>query len=102
MHPTQPDHHPLPLAEALRRISDEEKTKVCLAANLTVGNPAAKHLLDLFNSAIAEAKAAPQLRQVMTYLVEDGDTWDRLPPKIREAAMAQFLRLEADAERQTT
>lgn len=31
MHPTQPDHHPLPLDEALRRISDDEKTRVILA-----------------------------------------------------------------------
>lgn len=99
MHPTQPDHHPLPLVEALRRISDEEKTRVCLAANLTVSNPAAKRLLDLFNSAIAEVKATPQLRQVMTHLVEDGDTWHRLPPEIQTAAMEQFLRLEAAAER---
>jgi len=62
MHPTQPDHHPLPLDEALRRISDDEKTRVILAANLTVSNAAANHLLDLFNAAIAAAAQMAQLR----------------------------------------
>jgi 5-keto 4-deoxyuronate isomerase len=45
--------------------------------------------------------AEAQLRQVMTFLVEDGDTWERLPPEIQESAMALFLLLEADADRQS-
>lgn len=38
-----------------------------------------------------------QLRHVLTYIVEHGDVWARLPKHTRDAAMAQFLRLENEA-----
>lgn len=46
-----------------------------------------------------DQKDTDQLRLVLTNIVEDGDVWQLLPQKTRDAAMAQFLRLEKEAKR---
>lgn len=42
-------------------------------------------------------KDTDQLRHVLTFIVENGDTWATMPKETQEAAMAQFLRLENEA-----
>ena len=42
-------------------------------------------------------KDTDQLRHVLTFIVENGDTWATLPEETQRAAMAQFLRLENEA-----
>lgn len=51
MHPTRFDKGTLTVADAMRRISDDEMTKMCLCVNTMFGTGQANKLLDLFGAA---------------------------------------------------
>lgn len=55
-HPTR-EKTTLPLAVAVKRISDEEMTEMCLALNLAFGSGMANKLLDLIGAARREVRA---------------------------------------------
>lgn len=57
-HPTSPPHNTLSVAEAMKRISDMEMTRMCLAVNLMFGSGQANRLLDLFGAARVELRRA--------------------------------------------
>lgn len=54
-HPAQPPRAAWTLAEALSRISTDERSRMCLSVNLAFGNREASRLLDLFHAADAQA-----------------------------------------------
>ena len=56
-HPTRVNTGKMTVADAMRRITDAEMTKMCLAVNVALGTPAANKLLDLFGAARAAVRA---------------------------------------------
>lgn len=57
-HPTRNDVGKLTVADAMRRISDDEMTKMCLTVNMSLGTASANRLLDLFGSARRDVRIA--------------------------------------------
>ena len=53
----------LTVAEAMRRITDNQMTMMCLAANQQLGTEAANRLLDLFGAARREVRIADAARR---------------------------------------
>lgn len=61
-HPTRHNTGRLSTAEAMRRISDDEMTKMCLAVNTVLGTAAANRLLDLFGAARRDVRQEAESR----------------------------------------
>lgn len=57
-HPTRIETGSLAVIDAISRISDQEKTEMCLAVNMVKGQATANRLLDLFGAARKQAREA--------------------------------------------